>query len=212
MSEQLIEKPFKELVDSVSSKSAAPGGGSIAAAAGALGAGLVVMSCRFTIGNEKYQAQWDEFQKIIDEVEKYRIQLLELVDKDSEAYNGIVEVYKAKKKIIAEQGEQDFQYKLQLAYKHAAEVPLNTAESSLEVLKRSKTVAENGNVNTITDTGVGAQMAFTGVIGAILNVEINLKSIEDENYKQMVFEQTKMLKDSAIKLLEEIMNVVNSQM
>ena len=88
MSEQLIEKPFNELVDSVSSRSAAPGGGSIAAAAGALGAGLVAMACKFTIGNEKYQDQWDEFTKILAEVEKYRLELIELVDKDSEAYNG----------------------------------------------------------------------------------------------------------------------------
>ena len=142
MSEQLIEKPFNELVDSVSSRSAAPGGGSIAAAAGALGAGLVAMACKFTIGNEKYQDQWDEFTKILAEVEKYRLELIELVDKDSEAYNGIVEVFKAKNTIIDEQGEQEFQNRLQLAYKHAADVPLNTAESSFEVLKRSRTVAE----------------------------------------------------------------------
>lgn len=212
MSEQLIEKPFKELVDSVSSKSAAPGGGSIAAAAGALGAGLVAMACKFTIGNEKYQDHWDEFQVLLDEVEKYRMELIELVDKDSEAYNGIVEVFKSKKAIISEQGEQEFKDRLQLAYKYAAEVPLNTAESSFEVLKRSKTVAEKGNVNTISDTGVGAQMAYAGVIGGILNVEINLKSIENENYKQEIFEQTKKFKDGASILLDEIMNTAESQM
>jgi formiminotetrahydrofolate cyclodeaminase len=180
MTEQLVDKPFKELVDSVSTKSAAPGGGSIAAAAGAFGAGLVAMVCRFTIGKDKYQVHWSEFEEILTKVETLQTELVGLIDKDSEAYNEIVKTFRSKSEF---DDENAFQAKVQAAYKYAAEVPLSTAQRSFEVLKLAKIAVEKGNENTITDAGVGAQMAYAGVVGGMLNVKINLGSIENEEFK-----------------------------
>lgn len=209
MTEQLIDKPFKELVDAVSTKSAAPGGGSIAAAAGAFGAGLIAMVCRFTIGNDKYQEHWAEFEKILGDVETLRNDLVELVDKDSEAYNNIVLTFKSKSEIS---DEQSFQIKLQRAYQHAAEVPLSTAEKSYEVLKLARIAVEKGNENTITDAGVGAQMAFAGIVGAGLNVKINLKSIEDEKYCTEINKKITELEREAHNLIEQLMETVHASL
>ena len=209
MTEQLIDKTFQELVDAVSSKSATPGGGSIAAAAGALGAGLIAMVCRFTIGNKKYQEHWDEFEKILSDVEILRNELVELVDKDSEAYNDIVLTFKLKSEVS---DEQSFQTKLQAAYQHAAEVPLSTSEKSFEVLKLARIAVEKGNENTITDAGVGAQMAFAGIVGAGLNVKINLKSIEDENFKTKISSEILELEKTARLILAKITENVNGKL
>ncbi len=209
MTKQLIDKPFKELINTVSSKSAAPGGGSIAAAAGAFGAGLIAMVCRFTIGKEKYQEHWSEFETILRDVETLRNELVELIDKDSEAYNEIVTIFKSRSEFS---DESAFQAKLQEAYKYAAEVPLSTAEKSFEVLKFTKIAVEKGNENTITDAGVGAQMAYAGTVGAILNVKINLESIENEEFKLKITNIVSKLADESKTVITTIMKTIESRL
>jgi formiminotetrahydrofolate cyclodeaminase len=212
MTVNIIEQPFFELIDSVSSKSAAPGGGSVAAAAGALGAGLITMSCKFTIDNEKYREHWDEFKVILHDVEKYRNELIELIDKDAKVYTGIVNIQSSKNTIIEKIGEEEYNQRLLTAYRHASEIPLQTAGLSLKILRSSKVVAEKGNINTITDTGVGAQMAYAGAIGGIFNVKINLKSIKDETYKLNMESIIVEIEDVSLNLLKIVMDIVNSRL
>jgi formiminotetrahydrofolate cyclodeaminase len=212
MNEKLIDKPFKQLIDSISSKSAAPGGGSVAAAAGAFGAGLIEMSCKLTIGNETYLEQWEEFTEILEKVESYRKELTELIDKDSQIYTGIVNIRKSKNDLIDKIGEYDYNIRLQTAYKHAAEIPLQTAGISLKTLRISTLVADKGNVNSVTDTGVGAQMAYAGVVGGLLNIKTNLNSIRDETYKLNMEKIINEIEEVSLTLLNIAMDSVNSKL
>jgi formiminotetrahydrofolate cyclodeaminase len=212
MTIKLINQSITDFIESVSTGSAVPGGGSVAAAAGAFGAGLISMSCNLTVGNDNYKSQWDEFTNILVDVESYRRELLELVDKDYQVYNGIVNIRKAKDTLIQKIGEYEYKDRLQTAYKHAAEIPLKTAGLSLKSLRYSKIVAEKGNVNTISDTGVGAQLCYAGVVGGLFNVKINLKSITDETYKLNMENIVSEIEDVSLSLVKITMLTVEKKL
>ena len=212
MTGKLIDQSFKELVDAISYRSAAPGGGSVAAAAGAMGAGLISMACKFTLINEKYKEHWDEFEGILNDIEQYRSELFDLIDRDSQIYTGIITIRGSKSTLIEKLGEDEYNTRLHTAYRRATEIPLKTAGLSLKVLRSAKVVAEKGNMNTITDTGVGAQLAYAGAIGGVFNVKINLKEINDETYTLNMDKIITEIEDVSISLLKMIMEVVNSNL
>lgn len=171
----LKDKTIKELLDELASESPAPGGGSISALSGALAAGLVSMVCRLTIGKKKYAKVQKEIKEILEISEKLRKELTELVDKDTEAYNGVVKAYKSSRKPDIEK-----------ALKHATEVPLETAQKSKKVLELAKRVAKIGNKNALSDAKVAKLLAHAGIKGAILNIKINLPLIKDKRFRKKV--------------------------
>ena len=177
----LIDKKVHNFLDELASNSPTPGGGSVAALAGALGAALISMVGNLTIGKKKYEDVEEDIKKIISSSEKLRYELSQLIEEDVMAFNNFMATYKMpketedEKKIRAE--------KIQESLIEAAKVPLTVAYKCLEVLSLSKEVAEKGNINVISDAGVAALMAEAALESAILNVKINLTMIKDEKVR-----------------------------
>lgn len=173
-------KATGEFFDQVASAAPAPGGGSVASAAGSLGAALTSMVSRLTISKKKYASVHDEIGAILSRSETLRQELFELITRDKEAFEKVMAAFALPKDTEEEVKKRAMQ--IEDATKSAALVPLKVAEKSLEVLSLVKVVAEKGNANSITDAGVGALMAKAAMDGAILNVRINLRGLADRDF------------------------------
>jgi len=193
---------LSDFMDEVAAGTPVPGGGSVAAASGASGASLVSMVCRLTIGKKKYQEFEEELKKVLEESEKLRQELKELIIKDGESFTRVLDSLKLPQNTPEEQTRR--LVAIQEAYKEAALVPLRTMEKSLEVLKLSRIVVEKGNVNTLSDAGASALMAKGALEGALLNVKINLKSIEDQTFASELKNKSEFILSESQRLKQEI--------
>jgi formiminotetrahydrofolate cyclodeaminase len=168
---------LKVFLDALSGDSPAPGGGSAAAASGAMGAALVSMVCRLTIGKKKYADVQNQVQAILEKSEALRIKLTSLVDEDIQAFEQVMAAYRLPKESEAEQASR--RAAVQSALKSATLIPMETARACAEVLGLSDAVADIGNANAVSDAGVASALAAAGLRGAALNVLTNLGSLED---------------------------------
>ncbi len=176
----LIDKPVAGFLDEVASNSAAPGGGSVAAFAGALGAGLTAMVCRLTIGKKKYADVEGEMQDVLGKVEEMRLQFTELIEKDAEAFNAVMRAFSMPKE--TEEQKEARSSAIQEATKSAALVPLEIMELCERALPLASIAATKGNVNSISDAGVAASMFYASCESAALNVRINLSTVQDDEF------------------------------
>jgi glutamate formiminotransferase/formiminotetrahydrofolate cyclodeaminase len=177
----LVSMPVDRFVDEVSSESPAPGGGSVAALAGSLSAGLAAMVANLTVGKKGYETAWDELSLLAERAQGVKDRLARAVDDDTEAFNAVMAAMRMPKATADQQAARNAA--LESGYQHAATVPLQTARACLEALELSLVVAQKGNRNSASDAGVAALMARAGVEGAVLNVLINLGSVKDEEFK-----------------------------
>jgi glutamate formiminotransferase / formiminotetrahydrofolate cyclodeaminase len=175
----LMAMTVDAFVDEVSSDSPAPGGGSVAALAGALAAALAAMVANLTVGKKGYEATWEAMSALALRAQAVKARLARAVDEDTDAFNAVMEAMKLPKKSPEESAAREAA--LQEGYKAAVRVPLETAEACVEALALAKE-AVGGNRNSASDAGVAALMARAGVHGAALNVLINLGSINDAAY------------------------------
>jgi methenyltetrahydrofolate cyclohydrolase len=197
----LVNQDIKTFLDELASNSPAPGGGSVAALSGALGAALSSMVCNLTKGKKGYESVQDEIAELLEKSEDLRRELTELIDKDTQAFNEVMNALKMPKD--TEEQKEQRRNALQTAFKYAAEVPLETARKCIQVLDVARIVAQKGNKNSISDAAVSAVTAQTGVQSAVLNVRINLSSIKDAEYVQQIsIEVDEFLKDAAKKSAE----------
>ncbi len=177
----LVSMPVDRFVDEVSSESPAPGGGSVAALAGSLSAGLSAMVANLTVGKKGYETAWEELSRLAERAQGVKDRLGRAVDEDTEAFNAVMAAMRLPKATADQQAARNAA--LESGYQHAATVPLQTARACLEALDLSLAVAQKGNRNSASDAGVAALMARAGVEGAVLNVLINLGSVKDEEFK-----------------------------
>jgi formiminotetrahydrofolate cyclodeaminase len=138
------------------------------------------MVCNLTVGKKKYEDVWDDMSQASKEISGSRIRLLELVDEDTNAFNDVMKAFRMPKETDEEKAERS--KAIQIGYKKAIETPLETAQVCLRVLEAALPVAEKGNKNSISDAGVGADMAASGLEGALINIRVNPGSIKDEDY------------------------------
>ena len=206
----LASMKINSFLSELASSSPAPGGGSVAALAGSLGTALSSMVCNLTIGKEKYVDVQDEIKVVLFKSEKIRKGLVELIDRDTEAFNDVMKAFKMPKE--TEKQKETRHKAIQEGYKTAAEVPLETAHICEKILDIALVVAEKGNTNSITDAAVSAIMAKAGVESAILNVKINLGSIKDEKFVQKISSELDKIQKNATKKTDEVMKIVNSKM
>ena len=178
----LVTMAVDRFADEVSSDSPAPGGGSVAALAGSLGAGLSAMVANLTVGKKGYEPVWDRLSEVAERAQAVKERLVRAVDEDTEAFNAAMAAMRMPKSTPEEQQARNAA--LEAGYQQAARVPLETARACLEALKLSLDVALHGNTNSASDAGVAALMARAGVEGAALNVLINLGSVKDAAFKQ----------------------------
>jgi len=207
---KLVKQNIKMFLDELASSSPAPGGGSVAALSGALGAALSSMVCNLTRGKQGYETVQDDITDALQISEELRQNLTDLIDKDNDAFNEVMKALKLPKD--TEQQKAQRKNVLQTALKQAAEIPLETARKCLQILDVARIVAEKGNKNSITDAGVSALLAQTGVQAAMLNVRINLSSIKDEDYVQQVTTELQELLQETMQKSAEILGIVDQNL
>ena len=206
----LVELKLNDFVDEVSRESPAPGGGSIAALAGALGASLSSMVSNLT-ANKRGSEDVDEvLNKAAEECQEIKNALVKAVDEDTNAFNAYMNARRLPNKTAEEKKARE--EAMQAGLKQAVMVPLNTAKHSFRAIEIAEVVAKNGNPNSITDVGVGAQSAYTGVLGGIYNVLINLKDIKDKKFVNEMKTACADLKDKAQKKLTDVLNFIESRL
>ncbi len=207
---KLVDLSAREFANETSRESPAPGGGSISAYIGALGVSLGTMVANLSSHKRGWDDRWDYFSQWAEKGQKYKDELLRLVDEDTAAFNKIMDAFKLPKN--TEEEKQARQQAIEEATKYAISVPLKvmkTAYASMEVMKE---MANTGMEASISDVGVGAMAALTAVRGAHLNVRINAKSLKDEQFKQQVLAEAKEIAEKATQLEAEIMDIVNSKL
>ena len=180
----LIDKTVKEFLLETASDSPAPGGGSVSALCGALGSALGTMVCNLTIGREKYITVDVEFQKIKSKMLADLQKLTQLIDDDTLAFNEVISAMKLPKD--TEDQKKKRSDSIQIGYKKAIDIPLDTARVSLDALGMMEYIISNGNQNAITDGATGALAIQLAITGALLNVKTNLSSIKDQLYIQKI--------------------------
>jgi len=176
----LVNLNITEFVDEVSRDTPAPGGGSIAALAGALGSALASMVVNLSVGKSEFDSQYDELCQLAEKAQTIKDELVRAIDADTEAFNEVI----AGMRMAKDTAEQIAQRSsvIRAGYKSAAEVPLRTAKLCRDVLDLCRAAADIGNKSVMSDAGVGALMAYAGVQGAIHNVRINLPHTGDETF------------------------------
>jgi len=176
----LVKLKISEFVDEVSRDTPAPGGGSIAALAGALGSALASMVVNLSIGKGEFDSRYEELCQLAEKAQAAKDELIRAVDADTEAFNEVIVGMRMAKDT---QEQMALRSKaIQAGYKLASEVPLGTAQLCREVLDFCQSAADIGNKAVMSDAGVGALMAYAGVQGAIHNVRINLPHTKDEAF------------------------------
>ncbi|MBP7221910.1 MAG: cyclodeaminase/cyclohydrolase family protein [Sedimentibacter sp.] len=194
-----------EFAKVVASDSPVPGGGSIAALCGALSAALAEMVANLTVRKAKYAEYRDEMTDIINKASLLRDELLNYIKEDSLAYNEVTDAYKLPKETEEEKAYRSG--KIQEGLKTATSVPLKVAEASFRIFPLAEAVVSRGNKSSVTDGLVGAMMARTGVLSAVLNIRINLDSIKDEEFVKVLKEKADILEEETIKYEKRILKL-----
>jgi formiminotetrahydrofolate cyclodeaminase len=205
-----IDQPIRHFLDKLASKSPEPGGGSVAALTGSLGAGLVSMVCSLTLGKEKYKDVQPQVEALIKESEKLRIEMQDLIQKDTEVYGGLSEVYKMPKNTDAEKADRTA--KMQEALKKACQVPFEIGLKSLEVARLAQRAAEIGNVAAVSDAGVAVLLAQACAQSAALNVKINVNSIKDDAYNKETWSRMETVLKQVAALEKTVMETTYKKM
>jgi glutamate formiminotransferase/formiminotetrahydrofolate cyclodeaminase len=203
------ESSLAEYVEEVGAATAVPGGGSVSALAGALASALSGMVCGLTIGKKKYSGVWEELKEVRTACESSRKKLLKLTEDDSRAYE---QVLKSRRALRVRPEEKARKEAVKAAAVKATEVPLEVCRESVNILRQSQVVAEKGNVNSVSDAGVSACMGHAALVGASLNVYINLDSIENESERNSMRKETESLRDAGEKLFKEVRELVESKL
>jgi formiminotetrahydrofolate cyclodeaminase len=203
----LRDKTVQGFLDELASSSPAPGGGSTAALAGAVAAGLVSMVCRLTIGKKGYETVEQDMLETLEKSEKIRDELTLLIDEDTKAFDEVMLAFKLPKETDDEKRKRSAA--IQKGYKTAAQVPLRTAQVCTRLWTLVSEVADKGNKNSITDAGVAGLLTYSGIMGAILNVKINLGAIKDEGFTAPVDQEIREIEEDASNYLSKIMRMIN---
>ena len=189
-------------LDEVAAATAAPGGGSAAAYAGALGAALTTMVAGLTLGKKKYIAVEAEMQAIRIQAEELRKELTNAVEDDSAAFEAVMGAFKLPKD--TEDQQKGRQAAIKIATLNAARVPLHTVAGSVKVLELAGRCARDGNLNAISDAMSGAAMARAALTAAGYNVRINLNSLDDKSAGEKMLKELRELEKKADKIEKEI--------
>jgi glutamate formiminotransferase/formiminotetrahydrofolate cyclodeaminase len=208
-SSKLASMTLIEFADETASESPAPGGGSISAYIGALGAALATMVANLSSHKKGWDNRWEEFSNWAEKGQQYKDELIRLVDLDTTAFNKIMEAFSLSKSTEEEKAARD--KAIQDATRYAIEIPFKVMQAAYGSLTVIKAMAETGNPNSVTDAGVAALCARSAVIGAFMNVKINASGYKDKGYVAKVITDGVALEKKAMELEGEIIALVNSK-
>lgn len=206
---QLIDMNLTEFADETASESPAPGGGSISAYVGSLGAALGTMVANLSAHKRGWDERWEEFSDWAEKGMAVEKELLALVDEDTNAFNKIMDAIGLPKGTDEEKAAR--KKAIDDATKYAIQVPFRVMEVAYKGFEVIRAMAEVGNPNSVTDAGVGALCARSAVMGAYLNVKINAAGLDDKAYVEKVLADGKVIEDKAIQEEKEILEIVNGK-
>ena len=189
------EMAVADLMDAFASTDAVPGGGSAAALAGATGASLLLMVAGLPKTKSGAPEETADLAEAASRLHPLRDSLLELVDRDSDAYSQVMEAFRLPKSTDEEKEAR--KQAIERATRLATEAPLNTMRACQQALRGAVVVARNGNRRTTSDIGVGVELLRAALRGAQLNVEINLSSLDDSAYAARVRTEMEQLERDA---------------
>ncbi|MBN8689007.1 MAG: glutamate formimidoyltransferase, partial [Chitinophagales bacterium] len=206
---KLVSMPLTAFADETASESPAPGGGSIAAYVGSLGAALATMVANLSSHKKGWDERWEEFSNWAEKGEQYKTELLRLVDQDTNAFNQIMTAFGLPKSTDAEKAART--KAIREATKFAIEIPFKVMELAYGSMEVIKAMAETGNPNSVSDAGVGALCARSSVMGAFMNVRINAAGYDDKEFVADILSRGREIENKTIALESEIINVVNGK-
>lgn len=204
----LADLTIKGFLAETAGSAPVPGGGSISALNGAIATALTEMVANLTIGKKKYAEVEGQMKVIATEAALIRERLIRDIDRDSEAYDRVFAAFKLPKDTDEEKEERS--RVIQNATKEAALVPMEVAEEVASVMETIIYVAHKGNQNAVTDACVAMMAARTCVLGALLNVRINLSSIKDEKFVDKLRTKADFLESEAIRIEQKLLDWVKT--
>lgn len=207
---RLVDKNLHDFAQETASESPAPGGGSIAAYSGVMGVALGTMVANLSAHKRGWDDRWEEFSQWAEKGQSYLNKLLYLVDEDTAAFNRIMDGFQMPKGTDEEKKLRSDA--IQAATKYAIEVPFEVMKTCYESMEVMEAMAENGNPNSITDAGVGALCARSGVLGAFMNVKINCGEYKDKEFVADILSQGNDIQEKTIQLEEKIRDRVEKEM
>jgi glutamate formiminotransferase/formiminotetrahydrofolate cyclodeaminase len=207
---KLIDFKLNDFADETAGESMAPGGGSISAYVGALGVSLGTMVANLSAHKAGWDERWDFFSDWAIKGQKYKEQLLFLVDEDTNAFNKIIDGFRMPK-------DTDLEKKIRLdaienATKYATEIPFKVMETSFQSMEIMQAMLKDGLKNSLSDAGVGVLCARAAVIGAYFNVRINAKDIKDRGFATDILNKAATIYEKTIALEQETISFIDSQM
>lgn len=205
--ERLIRMDMRHFAEETASESPAPGGGSVSAYMGALGAALGTMVANLSAGKRGWDDRWKEFSDWADKGQEVMGELLALVDEDTASFNAIMAALGLPKKTDEEKAARA--KALEDATLYAAQVPLRTMKAAAKALPIARAMAETGNPNSASDAGVAALAALAGIRGAQLNVRINAAGLSDRAEADRLNAEADAIEKEAEALQDEVLRIVN---
>ncbi|MDI6709670.1 MAG: cyclodeaminase/cyclohydrolase family protein [Thermoanaerobacterales bacterium] len=208
--ESLSHWTLQDFLARAASREATPGGGSVAALAGALAAAMAAMVANLTVGRPRYAAVESECREAIAQAENRRAVLQRLIDEDVRAFEALMAAYR-----MPQDGpEQQVQRgkAIQEALGDAIRIPLETARAALDVLRLARRLAEIGNANAVSDAGVAACLAEAAVAAALRNVDINLRGLADGARAATLVAEREALAEEARRLGEEADRILDARL
>ncbi|MBK9214796.1 MAG: glutamate formimidoyltransferase [Chloracidobacterium sp.] len=206
--DSLVDMTCRGFAEETASESPAPGGGSISAYLGALGASLATMVANLSSHKAGWDDRWEEFSDWAVKGQAIKDDLLRLVDEDTEAFNRVMAAFGLPKGSDEEKAART--EAIQAATKYATEVPFRTMERTMDAFEIISAMAEHGNPNSVSDAGVGALCARSAVMGAYLNVKINAAGLKDRKYAADIIARGAEIERRAAEAETEILEMVNA--
>jgi glutamate formiminotransferase/formiminotetrahydrofolate cyclodeaminase len=206
---KLVDFSVKDFAEETASESMAPGGGSIAAYVGTLGVSLGTMVANLSAHKPGWDDKWKYFSDWAEKGQKYKNELLFLVDEDTNAFNKIIDGFRLPK--TTEEEKEIRKQAVEEATKYATEIPFKVMETAYNSMEVMLEMAKNGLQNSISDAGVGALCARTSVIGAYFNVRINAKDIKDKEFATKILADAKEIYNKTIALEQEMMVIIDAK-
>ncbi|MEZ7866441.1 MAG: glutamate formimidoyltransferase [Paludibacteraceae bacterium] len=207
---RLSDMTITEFANETASESPAPGGGSVSACMGALGAALGTMVANLSAHKKGWDDRWEEFSDWAEKGKQYHNRLLALIDEDTQAFNGIMTAFGLPKN--TEEEKQIRHAAIQSATKNAMEIPFQVMQTAYGAMEMIKAMAEIGNPNSVSDAGVGALALRAAVMGAGLNVKINASGLDDKIYVAELLAKADELEQKADEMEKAILEIVKGKL
>lgn len=200
---------IEQFLAALASQSATPGGGSAAAIIGAMGAALVSMVCNLTIGKKKYVEVEGDMKDVLAQSEALRVKLIGMIEDDVKAFDAVMGAYGMPKESDADKAKRD--QAIQAALKLATDVPMACARAARQVIDIAATASDKGNLNVISDAGVGVLAGYAALRSAALNVFTNARMITDKTFAEAKLKELNELLAGAEGATEKAYGVVKGK-